>query len=438
MLPKYTDGRNSPALKPVVQDVDNAQAAVDARRDTLRPQIATRLREQASRDLKTTLAQAEERESFLKDLDAELARDVESYRKQGETLHVGQLDLENYRQEISQLEKIFEQVSNRSETLKLELDAPPRVTLVEEAYVTQDEPLKRQVKAAGFSGLGAMLLVLGLVSWREYRLRRIDAAAELSHEIGLPTIGTVPVIPDSGAAARACINAYREMRGPVVECIDGTRTRLVHATGTHGIRVVMVTSAVPREGKTSLAGHLAASLARAGHRTLLIDGDLRLPSLDRVFNVPAAPGVAEVLRTEAHVSAAIRSTPIARLWFMPAGNPDLRAIQALSQPRLRGMIDRLRPDYDYIIVDSAPILPVVDSLLIGQHVDGVIISVLREVSQVPVVRTACDRLTELNIRLLGAVLSGVDLDNTHSGKYGPSYAPAAPTLGLPAEVIDVA
>jgi capsular exopolysaccharide synthesis family protein len=421
LVQKAVGGRDAPALKPQVREVEGAQAAIDSRRASIRNQIIAFLREQGMENLKTTLSQANERAEFLKKREEQLETKVKELQNKTTKGVINQIDLEHEKQELAQVAKLAEQVGSRAETLAIEVDAPKRVTLVEEAHAVQEDPVKRRMKAAGAGGIGTFLLVLGLVAWREYRFRRVDEGRELTHELSLPLIGTVPALPQrrTGLGGRAAV--YRELRGPLMESIDCTRTRLVHATSVDGVRVVMVTSAVPREGKTSLSSHLAASLARGGYRTLLIDGDLRLPSLHRVFELEPGPGLAEVLRVEAHFSQVIRQTEVSGLFVMPAGGPDLRAIQALSQHRLGNLIERLRKDYQYIVIDSAPILPVVDSLLLGHHVDGVIVSVLREISQIPVVRLACDRLTSLNIRLLGAVLNGAELHEHFGTMYGPDY-----------------
>jgi capsular exopolysaccharide synthesis family protein len=204
--------------------------------------------------------------------------------------------------------------------------------------------------------------------------------------------------------------------------MDTTRTRLIHAANRDGDRVVMVTSAVPREGKTSLSAHLAASLARTGRRTLLVDGDLRVPSLHRLFERPSHPGLAEVLRGEFKVTSVVQHTNVSDLWIMTAGKADTNAIQAFARPQqLQAVIQALREQYECVVVDSAPILPVVDSLLLGQHVDAVILSVLRGVSHMPAVQTAYERLVELNVRVVGMVVTGADPQELYGGWYGGTY-----------------
>jgi capsular exopolysaccharide synthesis family protein len=181
---------------------------------------------------------------------------------------------------------------------------------------------------------------------------------------------------------------------------------ILHESRGEAIRVVMITSAVKGEGKTSLACHLAISLARAGRRTLLIDCDLRSPTAHRLFDLPPGPGLSEVLRGEVDVADVLQPTLACGLYLIPAGRCDAHAIQALAQDPIQALFGDLRGRYDFIIVDSAPVLTVVDSLLVSQNVDAVILSILRDVSQVPKVYAAYERLAVLGIRMLGAVVNG--------------------------------
>src|SRR5262249_29595761 len=152
---------------------------------------------------------------------------------------------------------------------------------------------------------------------------------------------------------------------------------------------------------------------RAGWRALLVDADFRRPSLQKVFGLENLAGLSEVLRGEIDIREARQAGPIEGLSLLPAGQCDELSLRALAQGTLRGLFDQVKDDYDLIIVDSAPVLPVVDSQLIAQAVDGVILSALRDVSRLPLIHAAYERLTLFQVRLLGAVVHGAD-----AGTYG--------------------
>ena len=222
-----------------------------------------------------------------------------------------------------------------------------------------------------------------------------------------------------GDAASA---AAARWQGRLIESVDATRAVLLRECRAEGIRTVMVTSASKGEGKSSLASHLAISLARTGRRTLLVDFDLRRPAVHRMFDVPETPGVCEVLAGESSIDDAARGVA-PDLDVMPAGRCGARAFRALGQDVLPELLERLKDDYDFIVIDSAPVLAVADSLLISQHADAVLLSVFRGVSLMPAVRAGFARLESLGVRVLGAVVTGVAVDD-FAESYGDYPEPA--------------
>jgi capsular exopolysaccharide synthesis family protein len=206
----------------------------------------------------------------------------------------------------------------------------------------------------------------------------------------------------------------------LLESIDATRTMLLHAARNGSHQVVMITSALAGEGKTSLASHLATSLARSGKKTLLIDADLRSPSIHRLFDLTAVPGLSELLRGEATIDEVIATTAVEELSVISAGKCDFLTHRILSQGGIGQLFSRLKSQYDFVIVDSSPILPVADPLIIAQQADAVLLSVLTDVSRKTKIFAAYQRLVSLGIRVLGAVVIG-----GHEGVYGGSYYPGS-------------
>jgi capsular exopolysaccharide synthesis family protein len=202
-----------------------------------------------------------------------------------------------------------------------------------------------------------------------------------------------------------------------MESMDATRTMLLHAAQEGQYKIVMVTSALTGEGKTSLASQLAGSIARAGMRTLVVDGDLRKSTLHRLYDLPLTPGLGEVLRGEAILNDAVRPTSTNDLWVLPTGGIDAKSLQILAQGGIREVFDQLREHYDFVIVDSSPVLPVADALMMAPHVDGVLFAVFRGISRMPAVQSAYERLSGMGVRMLGAVVNGGD-----SQFYGNAYA----------------
>jgi capsular exopolysaccharide synthesis family protein len=210
------------------------------------------------------------------------------------------------------------------------------------------------------------------------------------------------------------------------ESIDITRTLLLEVARAESDprsddarlipQIVLITSAQAGEGKTSLATHLAASLAQIGHKTLLIDADLRNPAAHRIVGLSRTPGCCELLRDEVNLADVVHPTPVNGLWMIPGGRWDSRATRALAQPKTAEILKKLRGNFEFILIDSPPVLPVVDPLLIGRHVDIVLLSVLRHVSRMKNVYAACQRLTMAGAPAIRGVMSGVggeDYDSSY-------------------------
>src|SRR5262249_5976123 len=192
-------------------------------------------------------------------------------------------------------------------------------------------------------GLATFALALFGIAWWEFTARRIQTPEEVVHGLGLQVISTLPDVP---ASARTCLEPAGRApcdlhwKNVLCESVDATRTLLLHAARVEGLRSVLVTSAVGGEGKTSLATQLAASLARAGLKTLLVDGDLRNPSAHRAVGMPLEAGFSELLRGEAKAAVLIRPTPVENLWLLPAGHRDAHAHQALAAGQAGPLFDQ--------------------------------------------------------------------------------------------------
>ena len=307
-----------------------------------------------------------------------------------------------------------------------------RVAVVLDGRVTQrGEPEKipnhnqnRKIVMSGVTGFASFFGVVLLVAFLEWRTRRVDGVDQVVNELGLRVIGTVPAFPNRANLKAAVEAGGANWRFVLNESINSTRTMLLHTARTQSMQVVMVTSATQGEGKTSLTSQLATSMATAGMRTLIVDCDLRNPSIQKLFELPLGPGVSEVLRQETDVSDAVQATAVPNLWVITAGQCSNATIAALAQGHpMETLFNRLRGQFDFIIVDSCPVLPVADALLIGQHVDGVVFSIMQDISQLPKVITATEKLNQLNIPLVGAVVNGIKQD-VYS--YGYNYVKQLP------------
>ncbi len=404
-----------PYVRKCLDKAADVRRRMVARRDQIRPDAEEMYREKLREEFKKELAIANSKLNSYATQEKIRREEVHMLEAAAQALikNASQepTDVKVLKDEIEINKKTLETIKGRIDMFDFE-QPRSRVTLLQEAAPPLQKDYSRQVKLAGGGGLAAFAFVLFGVAFLEFRSRKISVAEEVSHGLGLSVVGALPAIPDR---ARRALTTTEDFRGQVWhtqlnEAVDAVRTLLLHTARTEALRVIMVTSADSGEGKTSLASQLAASLARAWRRTLLIDGDLRHPATHKLFDVPPEPGFSEVLRGEIQAADAVRATPHSRLWVLPAGTWDYHALQALAQEEVRTLFEELKQQYDFIIVDSPPVLPVADSLLLGQHVDGVLFSILRDVSRAPAVYAAQQKLMPLGIRILGAVMVGAEAE----------------------------
>ncbi|MGF1580832.1 MAG: polysaccharide biosynthesis tyrosine autokinase [Gemmataceae bacterium] len=322
--------------------------------------------------------------------------------------------------DLEQQKRSQEQVVQHLDVQVADLKKPgfKMIEVQQDALVPPEKDRSRQFKYAGVAGLGMFGLLLFAVAFVEFQTRKINSPEEVTKGLGLGIVGTVPNLPLRVRKSTANPSPKDAVwQNLLTEAIDSIRTLMLHAARTEGLQVFLLTSAVKGEGKTSLSTQLAASLARAWKKTLLIDGDLRNPAGHKIFNVPNEQGFSEVLRGEVHPDDVTCPTPISRLWIMPAGQWDSHAVQALAQEGVTSLFDDLKDNYDFIIVDSCPVLPVADTLLLAQHVDAVVFSILRDVSRAPSVYAAQQRLAQLGVRILGGVVIGAGTTDFKRGQY---------------------
>jgi polysaccharide biosynthesis transport protein len=391
---------------------------MEARVKDLQPLVAERQRVKSKDDQASKLAQLQDEIAPLVAQEKTLQKEVQALGAEADKIGTSSTEMELLRAEIKQEEVVVERVGHELEALQVELRSPPRVSLYQEAGL-QKKDNKRQLLATIMAPLMVLFGVCFCIAWMEFRARRIHSADEVVTGLGMRIVGTVPVL--AGSADGQAL-AQSDDGHTLLESIDAIRTVLLRDASVQATQVVMVTSASDGEGKTTLAGYLASSLARAGRRTLLLDCDLRRPACHQLFELPLQPGFSEVLLEEIDVEAAILPTTVDDLWVIPAGQWDRAVVQALAREGVQKIFEQLKGEFDFIVLDSHPVMEATDALLIGQHADAVIFSLLRGVSQMPQVYGAGQQLTALGIRVLGAVINGMAPEDVYRHGAAARYA----------------
>ena len=393
-------GANDPAVKRLESQRASLVDRIRQRGEELRPQIVA----QMSLDAAGRRSGAVDGPGVLRLRRQILAQELEAKSKEfdkvaKEVTELGQAnaDLSARRSEIEQLEKVTEQMGMQLQASEVDISAPARVELIEEASVPEGSDELFRTMLTILAGLGGLGLGAGAVVLFEYLRDRLSTAEEISQRVGVRVVGTLPKVSRS---------RKRPNPGEIAESVDGVRT-VISQTGREAPKVILVTSAVEHEGKTTFAAQLAASLARSDKRTLLLDGDLRHPNVHLALELDLRAGLPELLRGEIGNDEAVQPTAIEGLFAVTGGTCDYAAITALSRPELGNVIKGFRESFDHVVIDAGPVLAFADTLLLGQLSDVAIVATMRDVSRVPLISAAIDKLRGVGVRVLGTVVNGV-------------------------------
>ncbi len=194
------------------------------------------------------------------------------------------------------------------------------------------------------------------------------------------------------------------------------RSRLYQIREKMPLKRLLVTSAMPKEGKSFVAANLAQVLVRQhGRRVLVVDADLRNPGMHRHLGTSSSPGLSEYLMGECDEFSCLQRGPMDNLFFLPAGRLVAGASELLANGRLKLFLQRMEPLFDWIVLDSAPVIPVSDSTIVAGSCDGVLMVVRSGMTPSPLAKRAREEFPDK--LLLGIVLNGTSTDDMSQSKY---------------------
>lgn len=205
------------------------------------------------------------------------------------------------------------------------------------------------------------------------------------------------------------------------ECLRAVRTNVLFQRTRRPLKRILVTSASPRDGKTTLCSNLAATMALAGNRVLLVDTDMRRPRVHKSFGLENQVGVADVLAGAATVSEAVQGTHISGLHVLSCGTLPSNPAEMLSGNAFRNLLERLEADFDFVLLDSPPVLAVTDASILSQYSDGVILVIRIGKTERRNFGDALRALGSVHASILGVVCNGVDLSKRSAYGYGYGY-----------------
>jgi succinoglycan biosynthesis transport protein ExoP len=377
-------------------NVERMRKKIDSRKIALRREVAAQKENTALATDQLSAASVEVLQSQQKELSVKVA----TLRAEADKFGRSSVDAELMRAEIKALDDLRSRIQKELEEANIEINTlKSRVVKLSPATtIPSDDHKRRRMLSAGFGGAGFAAGCALVVLW-DLRRRRLNTMHEIADSLRLPLLGTVPHVWRPQGNDTSAHPAFEE-------AIDGIVARLVFSP-SESHQVVLVTSAVAGEGKTTVAVNLAVSFAGMGRKTVLVDFDLRRPMVHNIFDVDLAPGLGAVLAGQVELLDAVLSTPVENLYLLPAGAWGHRGLSGRNDDLVKSIVDELREAYTNVVIDAGPVLPIVDTRVVARHADGVVISLLRDVSEIPRVNSACELLRSFDVRILGAVMIGV-------------------------------
>ncbi len=358
--------------------------------------------------------EAEYREALARE--SELRNRVDQLKSKYLDLRRRSIQYNIYQQEVDTNRALYDGLLQRFKEIGVAGDVGVNnVAIVDMADVPQrpsSPKLLVNLAAALLAGVALGALVA-------FALEQMDEAiadpSEIERRIGLPLLGSVPKVKDTSPK-----EALLDRKSSLVDAYLAVQSSLGFATEYGVPRSLAVTSTRPAEGKSTTALALATMLARGHRRVILVDGDMRSPSVHHLGGVSHDRGLSNFLAGQDDIASLTFGMDDLGFTAMSAGPIPPNAAELLTGNRLTLLIDRLLESYDHVIIDSPPIMGLADAPLIAARVEGVIYAVEAHGIRSTIVRTALSRLASVNARVIGAVLTKFEERKSHYG-YGYEY-----------------
>ncbi len=300
--------------------------------------------------------------------------------------------------------------------------------LVDPAVVstTAFSPVKRQV--IGIAAVLGLLAGVALVFMLDFLDSTMHSVMDVERRLRVNVLGSMMVMENALEEKTSPERAFLENPNSTFsEAIRSIRTAVLLSAVDTPHRVIAVTSTLPSEGKTTIAVNLAASLSQL-KRVLLVDADMRRPSVGKSIGegMDQGPGLVEFLAGEATLEECIRQSSSANLTVLPAGKRFKSPLELISSKKFGETIERLKAQYDLVVIDCPPLKPVSDSLVISGYANALIYVVKADATPHPLATAALKRIRDVNVPLLGVVLNLVDYKKAdryghYEYKYGYQY-----------------
>ncbi len=269
-----------------------------------------------------------------------------------------------------------------------------------ESPTSPKRPLNAALGLMG--GLLAGIILAFVLEAMDDTLRSVEDVQELT---ALPLLGQVPDRRQQPLRRKGGLAAYADGRVPPESAYQQLRARLLLSEGIASPASILITSAEPGAGKSTVAANLSVALAEAGHRVVAMDMDFRRPSLNSILNLPKSPGITDILHRKHTLDEVIADTPLPNLRLLPSGRTSYVPPEWMTPSELGPLIRTVRDDCDYLVVDAPAYLSVADPTVLATLVDCVVVVTSLRHTERKHIRLTLQSLTEVRAKVSGVVVN---------------------------------
>ncbi|MEM7129385.1 MAG: polysaccharide biosynthesis tyrosine autokinase [Chloroflexota bacterium] len=330
--------------------------------------------------------------------------------------------------ELSELLTDRRNLRNQLESIRLtEAQSTDGLAVVEAAEVPVTPIRPRILINTALASIAGLLVALAFVFLIEFLDDRLRSPREIRSLVDLPLLGSIAVMPKRGkqstknTGTNEALITLREPRHPLSEAYRGIRTALQFDNIDEPFKTIVVTSALPNEGKSTTAANLAIVMAQAGYKVALIDADMRKSSVHQIFDIPTRPGLIDAIMLEE--SQPLRFSPerqIRNLYIMPTGLRPPNPAELLGSKRMKLLIDRVKSAVDIVIFDTPPVLAVTDAQILSTVADKVLL-VVSHGTKKGMIAQAVESLRMVNAPLVGCVFNRLERSQESTYYYNEYY-----------------
>lgn len=373
---------------------------------------AEQILRELQREVEVALSAATHRYNETASDEQKVMAELQTLKQEG--LRISRLEIEynKLKRDADSVQKQYSTVLNRTkETGMVGRMRQRHITVLDYARLPRIAVSPRPRVTLLLTGIVALLLGVGLAFALDALDRTLKSQEDIEAHLGLPLLGMVPRFQPSGKRHPPDLYVAYHPRSTVAEACRTVRTNLLFAGAERELRTILLTSSMAREGKTLCCVSIGTVLAKAGARTLIIDGDLRRPRIARAFGMTAdvgTLGLTSVLVGEATIEEAIRRSPVEGLDVLPAGPTPPNPAELLNGQHFRSLLAELGRRYDRILIDSPPAVPVTDPAILSTLVDGVVLVVRHAQTHRDAARRAAQHILDVGGNIVGVVLNEID------------------------------